>query len=177
MTDERCAAPVDFAWSVLAKQPDINQSRIMSISHNDSQDPFLGDDVAVLAKVERRGAGATPSKKKSRRWRGGRRDDSALTAAHGRPCVARVFHTASVLRVESWQHDITEDQKLRIMAKIRARVPSINDEIPVTQFSASMPIQAVPPRTSLSGPSRTRESANGECSKHQPLTRRSRPSQ
>ena len=37
VTDERCAAPVDFAWSVLAKQPDITEdqkSRIMAkISH------------------------------------------------------------------------------------------------------------------------------------------------
>ena len=37
VTDERCAVPVDFAWSVLAKQPDITEdqkSRIMSkISH------------------------------------------------------------------------------------------------------------------------------------------------
>ena len=37
VTDERCAAPVDFAWSVLAKQPDITEdqkSRIMAkVSH------------------------------------------------------------------------------------------------------------------------------------------------
>ena len=69
----------------------------------------------------------------SRRWRGGRRDDSARTRR-------KILISTQVL---AKQPDITEDQKSRIMAKVSHTMHKIQDDDALVRLF-SLPEQTVP---------------------------------
>ena len=69
----------------------------------------------------------------SRRWRGGRRDDSARTRS-------KILISTQVL---AKQPDITEDQKARIMAKVSHTMHKIQDDDALVRLF-SLPEQTVP---------------------------------
>ena len=77
----------------------------------------------------------------SRRWRGGRRDDSARTRR-------KILISTQVL---AKQPDITEDQKSRIMAKVSHTMHKIQDDDSLVRLF-SLPEQTVPAAETVKKP-------------------------